>query len=259
MKTRRLVVLAALGVGLASSGMAENRAEYRVGAGIDYSTGDYGDSEDTDILSIPLLLRYSQFPWTLKATIPWIQVKGPGDVVGGIDGPVTTGGSAGEVTTESGLGDIILAATYMVDPWSEAAPSLDLTCKAKLPTADEDKQLGTGEPDYSLQVDLSKNVGAWTPFLTLGYQFMGSSDELALDNRVYGSLGVSAKASKTLTIGTVYDYRQAAKDSSDDSHEVGLFGTWRVSPQWRVSAYGSVGLSDGAPDLNVGLQTQRTL
>lgn len=251
-----------LGVGASSwigSASAAEQSEWRVGTGVDYSSGSYGETEDTDIVYVPVMIRYMRFPWTAKLTVPYLQIEGPGGVVGGVDGPVQTGQESGSTTRESGLGDVVAALVYSLDPWSANAPALDFTAKAKLPTADEGKDLGTGEADYSLQLDVSQRLGAWSPFATAGYQFMGSSDELKLDDRFYGSLGLSRALPGKSSAGVSYDFRKAASSTSEDSHEVGLFGAWRMAPEWRMSAYTAAGLSDGAPDFNVGVQVHRTL
>lgn len=254
--------MAVLGVGATAwtgSVPAAERGEWRVGTGIDYSSGSYGETEDTDIVYVPVMVRYQRFPWTAKLTVPYLQIEGPGGVVGGVDGPVLTGQESGSTTRESGLGDVVAALVYSLDPWSENAPALDFTTKAKLPTADEGKDLGTGEADYSVQLDASKRLGNWSPFATAGYQFMGSSADLKLDDRFYGSLGVTRALPGKSSVGLSYDFRQAASATSDDSHEVGLFSTWRLAPAWRLTAYTAAGLSDGAPDFNAGVQVHRSL
>lgn len=258
---KRMTWLAVLGVGLAgvSPAAAADRGEVRVGTGLDFSTGSYGEAQDTDILYVPVTVRYTKFPWTARLTVPYLEIEGPGGVVGGVDAPVITGEESETISKESGLGDVVAALAYAVDPWSDAAPALDVTAKAKLPTADEDKDLGTGEADYSLQLDASKTWGKWSPFATAGYQFMGSSARLDLDNRFYGSLGVTRALPGKSSAGVSYDFRQAASKSSDDSHEVGVFGTWRAADDWRLTVYSAAGLSDGAPDLNVGVQVHHTL
>lgn len=237
---------------------AQRAQEFRIGAGVDYSSGKYGEADETKILSIPFSIRYARFPWTLRASIPWIQIEGPDDIVIGADGALPGGTSSG-IEKNNGLGDFTAAVMYSIDPQSEAMPALDLTAKLKAPTADEGKRLGTGKADYSFQIDASKTWGDWTPFLTAGYQFMGSSDELPLDDRAYGSVGCMLRLMKSATVGLAYDYRQAASDRSEDSHEIGVFGTIRARTDLRISPYVAIGLSDGAPDWNVGVQTQLTL
>ena len=169
------------------------------------------------------MVRYKTLPWTFKVTVPYLQIDGPANVVGGIDGGVVVGDTTSQREKESGLGDIVASVMYSIDPLGDAAPFVDLTGKIKIPTADEDKNLGTGETDYSFQVDLSKIYGAWIPYVTLGYQFMGSSDTLELDDRPYASIGTDYRLNPQTSLGAAYDWKQAATDTSDDVSEGSLY------------------------------------
>src|SRR6476659_7261273 len=99
--------------------------EFSLGSGISYSSGEYGGSASTQILTIPFVARYERDAWTLRATLPYQRITGPGNVIPGV-GPIATinavgqsvglpllGGSSGSQTsskTVSGLGDASVAA-----------------------------------------------------------------------------------------------------------------------------------------------------
>src|SRR4051812_5059402 len=123
---RALAVLPALV--LASAALAAP-GEFSAGAGLDYSQGDYGTGSQTKILSIPFMLRYDREPWKLKLTVPYLRVTGPGEVIPGIGR--TNRGRRAE-TTESGIGDSVLAATYGALYHPQSTLGLDLTGKLKL-------------------------------------------------------------------------------------------------------------------------------
>jgi len=232
----------------------ENKGTWKVSTGIDYSSGDYGDSEDTEILYIPFNIAYATGPWTAKVTIPWVQIKGPGGVVGAGDGGVVLGGGATQVETESGLGDIWTSLSYSV----EAIPSdlffLDLVGKVKIPTAGEDKGLGTGEFDYTLQADFFKALGKLTPMATIAYKIKSDPDGYELDNVFYLSAGADYKLTEEMNIGATLDFQEASTDSSDDALEVFSYLGYRLDEDWRFTVYGYAGLSDGSPDAGGGLQ-----
>ncbi len=252
---RHLTVTAALGAAaLAATPTPALDWTYKLGTGVDYSTGDYGDTDSTDMLYVPFILTYRNFPLTLKLTVPYLEIEGPGGVVGGTEGGLVTGEDTGVRQSQSGLGDIVVAAMYSLDPWTEGAPMVDFTVKAKLPTADEDQDLGTGAADYSAQVELARRFGDWTPFLTAGYQFMGQPDDFELDDRAYASLGTDVKVNDTVRLGGGYDFKQAASASSDDSSELMAYCTLRLSPGLSLNLYGVKGLSDGSPDWGAGAQ-----
>jgi hypothetical protein len=177
-----------------------------------------------------------------------------GNVVGGVDGGVVVDEVGAEQETEAGLGDVVASLTYSLDAIWTIATLIDLQAKVKLPTADADKGLGTGEADYSVQVDLARAYGPVTPFATFGYQFMGESDAFALDDRAYLSLGAGYKLGPKLNLGLLYDFREAAAASSDDSEELLSYATWKVSRNWVLNSYVALGLSDGSPNQGVGSQ-----
>lgn len=228
--------------------------KWRVSAGFDYSKGDYGDDEDTKIVAIPMSVSYAKFPWTGKLSIPYLEIDGPGVVVGGADGRTIVEG-AGGTTESSGLGDTVASLMYSFDTWSENAPYVDVTAKVKIPTGDEDEDLGTGAFDYRAQVDLAQPMGDWMPYGTLGYQVFGSSDDYDLDNRFYLSLGTDYRITKATRVGLVYDFKQAA--SEDNVSEASAYVSHKLNAEWTVNAYTVAGFSDGSPDWALGSQVSR--
>src|SRR5439155_11274457 len=140
--------------------------ELSLGAGVNYSSGKYGTSAETKILSIPFNIRYETDPWTFKLTVPYLSVTGPANVIPGVGRFDSTGRPRRRViadtTTESGLGDTVASATYQAYYDSAAQRGLDLTGRLKLPTAEADRGLGTGSTDESLQVDVYQTLDRLT-------------------------------------------------------------------------------------------------
>lgn len=236
-----------------------DQGEWRMGTGVDYSSGDYGESEDTDILYVPISLRYATDAWTFKVTVPYLRSDGPGNVVGAGDGGIVIGGVSGKTKTESGLGDVVTAITYTLPGPARNGTFIDFTGKVKFGTADEDKGLGTGENDYYVQLDLAKTFGRFTPLITGGYRFVGEPSGADLDDVMYGSIGTDFRFTRSTTAGLLYDYREASSSTADDSSEVFGYVSHRLSPAFSVTGYGATGFTDGSPDFNAGLQLNWTL
>lgn len=252
----RISVLAALLFSVAVSAADGN---WKYTTGIDFSSGDYGgDPVDTEITYLPFVAAYTTGQWQFKATVPWVQIKGGGTVVGGGDGGVVIGDGAATETTESGLGDIWLGATYSFDDTIGDDIYLDLGAKVKVPTADEDKGLGTGETDYTFQADLFKAMGQLTPFATVAYKIKGDSPGLDLDNVIYLSGGADYRLSDTRHVGASLDYQEAASSRSDDALELFGYLSQKLDQSWSVTIYGYKGLQDGSPDYGVGVQVSYT-
>jgi hypothetical protein len=224
-----------------------SEAKFKISTGFDYSKGDYGQAQDTEILYVPVSGKVEYDQWTVKITVPHVTIKGPGSVVG--DEFLGTGGGA--VTTESGLGDIIAAATYTVDLPYESY--LDLTTKVKLPTADENKGLGTGEIDYTLQADYTKMFNKISVFSTLGYKFVGSNSLLNLHDVWILGVGTNFQYSKKLGTGLMYDWREAASATGKDPSEATAYVNYKITKTVNAQMYLVKGFSDGSADQGGGL------
>ncbi len=242
-------------IGLHSAAHADDYVQ--LSTGFDYSSGDYGDVADTDITSIPVSLKVVHGPITGRLTVPYLRIKGPGAVVGGGDtGGVVTGVQTVPVTTESGIGDVVAGFTYTFDLIDQDLflDYIDMTAKVKIPTADEQRNLGTGETDFSIQTDVSKSFDKLVVFGTLGYKFVGSSQRLPLDDIVYLSIGGGYQLTPTISAGIAYDYRQAASRTAEDPSEISPYFTVRLNESWRFQGYAYFGLSESSPDAGVGAQ-----
>ena len=108
-------------------------------------------------------------------TAPYLALQGPGDVffetgniVGGRD-------EVNEFVDEQGIGDVFLSATYQFPPVLNDWVFVDFTLQAKLPTADETRDLGTGELDLGYQLDFYSTLERNTYFSTLGYRQRGKT------------------------------------------------------------------------------------
>ena len=258
------VILAAAGL---SASHTVSASEWKYTLGTDISSGDYGDSADTDIVSNPFTVSYSPSDdWTFKASLPWTQIEGPGGVVPGGDGGIVIrpgngngNGNGGtqtetvETVKESGIGDLWLSGTYSLPPVSDSL-FFDLTAKYKVPTADEDKGLGTGEPDYTLQAEVFTVVGDFTPFATVARKFKGDLPETELKDVWYTSVGSGYRLNEMNSVGLSLDYQQATTDSSDPSTELFGYLNHKLNNQWSGMVYAYLGLADGSPDQGFGFQ-----
>lgn len=221
----------------------------QVSTGFDYSSGDYGDTVDTDFLAIPVTLKYQADNWYVKTSISYLDVEGPDGVIPGDGGGVNNPGGA--VSSRSGIGDLWVTAGYSLgigdSTWFDAVG------KVKLPTASEAKSLGTGTTDYVAQGELFHSFGDVSVSAYGGRRFNGSSDLFDLRDAWLGGAGVYVNADRVM-LGLDYDYRQGSTETSSDISEITGSVTYKLSDALRLQGYGYTGLSDGSPDLGGGLQ-----
>ena len=240
----------------AQGALAADTGEFSLGVGFNYSSGEYGTSTTTEILSVPIIARYDRGPWIFKLTVPYLSISGGTSVVPGVgrvtsSNPRRRGGGASEATA-TGLGDIVASATYTAFYNSATTFGVDVTGRVKLGTADRDQGLGTGANDYGMQVDAYKTYDRVTYFGGIGYTELGSSPYIQLNSVLNATAGASYKLDERNSAGLTVDTRERASPSGSPQRELTAFWTQKIDRTWRAQAYVLKGFSDGSPDWGVG-------
>ena len=156
--------------------------------------------------------------------------------------------------TESGLGDAIVAATYNFYDNKASGIALDVTGRVKLPTASEQRGLGSGKTDFALQLDANRDFQRASVFGTVGYKWLGRPEGIDLKNVLYGSLGASYKVTDAGSLGAAYDFASAALAGVSRPSELSVFFTQKFSRTAKLNVYVLKGLSNGSPDWGGGVK-----
>jgi hypothetical protein len=248
-----------LSIACAQSKIALADETFSLTSGIDYSSGKYGQSQSTSITYIPFTAKYTTEASSVKLTVPWLQITGPGDVIGA-NADLVSPNSNRQVTTESGLGDVILSGTHTVANIGKIHPlTIDLTGKVKFATASTSKRLGTGENDYSVNLDAYQAVSnSATLFGTIGYKKMGDPAGISLNNVWLCSTGLSYKISPISSLGIMGDFRQKTLDTSAPLREVTAFFAYKLSAEYKLQSYISHGYSDASTGWGGGLMLNKS-
>ena len=245
--------IAALALTGAASVAEETSTDVRLSTGVEYSTGKYGGTDDIEELYVPFTLRADFGRLGLRVTVPYLTVSTPADTVITDPGMQAVPGT-GETVTESGLGDVIAALTlYDLYVSDSANFVIDATGKIKFATADETKGLGTGENDYTLQLDAYRFFDRLSLQASAGYRLRGEPPGVDLNDVLLASVGGSYLTSDTTIVGMFYDYRESSITGLDDIQEVSAFASFRLSRAWRMELYAFTGLTDSSSDFGGGL------
>lgn len=251
MKLRTLVLagtIIAPGFGIGAA-QAETRVNFS--SGVDYSTGDYGRTESTDVVSIPLAARVSAERWSFRASMPLLSVTGPADVSDDEAG----GGGAARTGTETGLGDTTLSVTRAFRNVGDSDFFVDVTARVRAPTGDEDKGLGVGVVDYAALAQAGILTRRASVYATIGRRFLGDPNDGADRHDGWqAAIGGWMRAGEKARVGGSYTWRDATYDNLDDPSEVSGFVSYRASDSLRVSFSLGAGLSDSSPDFRAGLR-----
>ncbi len=233
------------------------RDHFQLKLGATYEQGDFGSRETTHSLYAPVTLRYLGERFDIAVTGSLVYLDAPQGISLVEGTPQVTDETQDGRETASGIGDTIFKLRYfLVDDRGPTSwvPSLTPFVKLKLPTADEDRGLGTGKPDGGFGVEWDKQFGRFFIFGDAGYTFMGDPPDTNFRDRPAASVGAGMDVTETVTGSLLLDWRRALVSGNDDPLEVLGIVTVKLSPVMRLSPYLLVGLSDGSPDFGIGFE-----
>ncbi|MBK9664034.1 MAG: transporter [Nitrosomonas sp.] len=162
------------------------------------------------------------------------------------------GGPSTTTSSQSGLGDIITAFSYNLIDHAPTGIGFDITTRLKIPTASASRNLGTGQVDFAIQGDLYKTISRFTLSATFGYRVLGNPAGVTFHNVLYGAAGIGYQLSSRTSIGTSYNMGQSPV-KLQDSRDISIYVSQRVSDNFRLNIYGLRGLSERSPDWGGGL------
>lgn len=245
--------------------MPEEMLNLSLGLGLEYETGDYGTDTTIDTWRIPLIIEWAPSSrFGLSMEIPFLRQSATGEtvIIGGVQMPRRRGESTGDTTStriirssesESGLGDISLDMTIGLLRTDDRSMRLLGLLYAKLPTADEEKGLGTGEFDWGTGLGISKRTGPWSLYGEVLAVQPGDSESYDPDNYLDWLFSLSYRVRPALQAGFSLIGGTSAFPGVDDPLEVKIrlsgFGEDRGS----YSLYLGRGLSDSSPDWSLGI------
>ncbi|MFO7594314.1 MAG: hypothetical protein R6X15_09765 [Pseudomonadota bacterium] len=236
---------------------AVSQAGFSLTSGAEYTRGDYGTDTDTSIWYVPFTMGYAGENSFFSVTVPYVYVDGSTEVTGVRSTQLPGMGGAKQDTTtttieertDDGLGDIQLRASYQLLGETANRPWLGVTGKVKLGTADEDKYLGTGENDYSVQLDMAKGpVDGY-----IGYLVLGDTDTNDYDNAFFGAVGYTISAKRNWKVRPEFYAEQEVLNDVDPVREFSVTFSTPLESNRRVNLYLIKGLSDSSPDWGAGV------
>jgi hypothetical protein len=222
--------------------------------GFGHSSGNYGTPRDTsvDLGLSTLSLGVDNFRFT--ASVPYMHIDGRGLVVFDASGNpiVINRRTALPADSRTGWGDLSLSASYTIPPAILKDFEVRISGVAKIPTASASRRLSTGEADLGMSVDISRPFGKWAPFVTVGYLSVGQPVGYTLYDTTSVSAGTSLELTDHLVAIASYDYDSA--DGPLMPAAQSLFGSlsWVRDDRITLTGYGTIGLSDGSPDMGIG-------
>jgi hypothetical protein len=258
-------------------------AQLQFTTGAEYSRGTYGELTSTEAVVVPFSLKMTVGHFSLRASVPYLGVRGPADIAPIIDdssgsgsssgssgssgsgssgsgssGSGSSGGSGDDSFPDSrdvhGFGDTTVSATWaFVDLWTTRL-YLDVTGRVRLPTGDAAQGLGTGTTDYAALAELGWDGRNGGVFLSGGRRLLESTATVARQDGWQASAGYWRNIGKRSVFGMQANWRTATLADGVDPRSVDAFLTRTLSTGWKLEVSGSAGLSSSSPDYVAGLR-----
>lgn len=223
---------------------------FELSTGFDYSVGKYGAAVDTSVKDVPLEAKAQLGRLRLQASLPYVWIKGPGQIVGGV---VVGSANPTAVAERQGIGDLTLSSAYRLTNESGALPMFELGGNVKIPTADQ--TIGTGKTDYGVNVAMYKSLGQQvTLFGSLGYSWLGSPAAYQLKDGITAYGGLNLRPAPAVNLGASVSYREPVATGIDGQAIVSPYLTYRVGKRLGLTAYGTAGLNQASPRVGAGLR-----
>ncbi len=217
--------------------------EIKLDTSVIYARGSYGLPTDTDIWMVMAAPTYETSDYRLQLSLPYLWLKGPASAAGGV-------GAAAASRSESGIGDVAVTGTWKLAPADGWYTSVG--AKVKFPTADDTKGLGTGQTDAAFQFDVTKKFGDFTPYATVGYQFLGRSTLYPMKDGAFATVGFLTPVSDEATFGIGGNWRQPTFTGGKSAEELMAFVQQKISDSSHFQIFVLHGFTDASPSFALG-------
>jgi hypothetical protein len=289
----RLALILAATTGAAHM-LPATAAQLQLTTGIDYSSGDYGEATATHAVVVPFSLRLAIGNLSLRASVPYLGMRGPANVAPVVDDDSgdrssnSGSGSSGSGSDDDdddddfddfddiddddiddddldeddfaddrdvhGLGDATLGATWTFQDIGGSRLYADLTGRVRLPTGDESTGLGRGATDYTALTELGWDGQGGGVFVIAGRRFLESVGTIERVDGWQAGTGFWRNLGSTAQFGMQGNWRQSASATGADPRSLDTFIAWRASRTLRVEISGTAGFSKASPDFAAGIK-----
>lgn len=242
---------------------------WEVSLGASYSNGAYDTLDKSYVTAFPLSLRYVHNGLWIRATVPYIILRGPTDL---LDAPQPIGGggrfnpAGGDMdggdaiprapglpplSHVSGIGDVAVTVGYRFD--LDDLTHLSASTRLKLPTAKVSDGLGTGKVDVILGGDLARDIGRATLSVGVAHRFTGQPDYVVLHDTWSLNGNFAWHLGARALVGLDYEWRQSVVPGYATSNDVTAFTSLPLTARTRIDVYGGTGIGRGGAALLGGM------
>ena len=233
----------------------DTETEITLLAGSDYVSGDV-NGQDYETFSAKAGFAAQSGRFSFTALIPYVVTSAPEELIvsnGGVLGTPLLSQPSTQTrrVTREGMGDLVLQGGYSVPLGSVNA---FIGGNVKVPTASRQKALGTGELDYGISGQVSKQFGQTIPFLTASYTVIGEPEGFDVSNTLSGSAGTQFVLGRSSSVTLDYSYEESATRNFKNHQSLGVGLAAGLSSDLQLGIDARAGLAEDAPDARIGVR-----
>lgn len=215
-----------------------------------YFSGEFATGFETHILSLASTPVVERGKHEFRLDVPYVSITADGQVTF-LGDQVIERGPAGR-TTESGPGDVTVQDEYSFIEGSRSAPTVSAILRIKIPTADESRGLGSGEPDGTLGFGLSQPLGTrWALLGRTQYVVRGDPPGTDLKDTFAISIGFQRRVSDSTSVGLSYRWLQSVVPGRSALADVSLGCDHGFARKLTLITTAYFGLSETAEDYGI--------
>lgn len=252
------------GVGAAQSGAPGLR--WHSSLSTSQSSGDYGTLLSSRVRDTTLGLSVEYDEWEIGLKLPYLEQTSLVPSAGGarafrigpkgrvllnrrflVNQPLLVDQAA------RGLGDVTTTVTRSFFPGARDGVSWDLGVQVKLPVSGSDKDLSTGQADYSLLASATKPFRDFSLGANIAYTVVGRPFDETYRNTWSAGFDASWRFMPASRLGLSFGLETSPEPGGVAARSVSLSYSYQFNSGLRVQASLTRGLSDGAPDRSGGL------
>jgi hypothetical protein len=212
-----------------------------------YFSGEFGTGIETHILSLPSTLVVTRGKHEFRLSVPYLSITAAEPVIY-LGDQVIARGTGGRLT-ESGPGDVVLQDEYFFVEGSRSQPWISVLLRVKIPTADESRGLGSGEPDGGAGFGLIQPVGKrWALLGETQYVVRGDPPGTDLRDTLWLSIGLQRRLSGSTSANLFYERRQSVVPGRPDLADLSLGCDHSFARKLTLRTAAYLGLSETAED-----------
>jgi len=155
-------------------------------------------------------------------------------------------------STEEGLSDISIRPEFLLIKEEEHHPAVSFAANFKTESGKKDKGLGSGETDYSLSLQFSKDFSPFVYHFNIGFTFIGEAPGENLDDVLFYNLAFEYNVNDRLDLtGELIGETNSDPSANDEPFEFLLGFIYSSSDKIALDFGIGAGLTDASPDIRI--------